>query len=300
VLKINLKEVLQLTQQSTVQAGASHLLRGADARLTRPPTPSLPLSSSHQVLKINLKELLQLTQQSTVQAGASHLLRGADARLTRPPTPSLPLSSSHQVLKVNLKELLQLTQQSTVQAGASHLLRGADARLTRPPTPSLPLSSSHQVLKINLKELLQLTQQSTVQAGASHLLRGADARLTRPNAAIAITDGGRPAMLFSHSGAWQLKVPPVKCVNPIGAGDVCTGVCSPALSLPLLPAPSPVLLPRLLLVPLRVTGVFAHQPAAGYDTPRSLCVGGAHLPVLPLLVALALLLPAPPHADLPD
>mmetsp|Transcript_28449 Transcript_28449/g.91848 ORF Transcript_28449/g.91848 Transcript_28449/m.91848 type:complete len:132 (+) Transcript_28449:173-568(+) len=69
-----------------------------------------------------------------------------------------------------------------------------------------------------------LTKRPTVHEAASLLLRGADARLTRPNAAIAVTDGPRPAMLFHRARAWRLAVPTVPCVNPIGAGDVCTGV----------------------------------------------------------------------------
>jgi sugar/nucleoside kinase (ribokinase family) len=91
------------------------------------------------------------------------------------------------------------------------------------------------VLKINRDELMTLTKQPTAHEAASLLLRGADARLTRPNAAIAVTDGPRPAMLFRRARAWRLAVPAVPCVNPIGAGDVCTGV-------------------------------FAHQLAAGDDT----------------------------------
>lgn len=86
------------------------------------------------------------------------------------------------------------------------------------------------VLKLNRDELIALTQRTSVHEAAASLLFGAGARLTRPNAALAVTDGPRPAMLFRRNGAWRLRVPELTCVNAIGAGDVCTGVLAHQLA----------------------------------------------------------------------
>ena len=81
------------------------------------------------------------------------------------------------------------------------------------------------VLKINVDEAKALTKQSTAEAAAEALLRGDAAPLTRPKALLALTDGPKPAKLFGKGGeAWTLTVPTIECVNPIGAGDTCTGV----------------------------------------------------------------------------
>lgn len=80
------------------------------------------------------------------------------------------------------------------------------------------------VLKLNAAEITAMTGKSTVEAAASELLRKPGAPLSRPGALVAVTDGPRPARLFSTSAAWSLRVPAIEAVNAIGAGDVCTAV----------------------------------------------------------------------------
>ena len=41
---------------------------------------------------------------------------------------------------------------------------------------------------------------------------------------ISSTDPVATLAIFSSTGAWEIEVPRVECVNAIGAGDVCTGV----------------------------------------------------------------------------
>ena len=49
--------------------------------------------------------------------------------------------------------------------------------------------------------------------------------MRRPRALLALTDGPRPAWLFTRSGeVFRLHVPAVECVNAIGAGDVCAAI----------------------------------------------------------------------------
>lgn len=81
------------------------------------------------------------------------------------------------------------------------------------------------VLKLNVDEVKALTGQDSAAAAAAVLLHGDEPLLRRPDALLALTDGPRTAFLFSKSGdAWTLEVPPIECVNSIGAGDVCTGI----------------------------------------------------------------------------
>lgn len=80
-------------------------------------------------------------------------------------------------------------------------------------------------LKINADEALQLTGATTAEEAAERLLYADGAPLTRPTALLALTDGPRPARLFTKAGAaFTLRVPEVECINAIGAGDVCTAI----------------------------------------------------------------------------
>lgn len=80
------------------------------------------------------------------------------------------------------------------------------------------------VLKLNVDEVKALTGTSSAEEAAAKLLGGAQAHLRRPGALLALTDGPRPARLFSKHASWLLHVPQIECVNAIGAGDVCTAV----------------------------------------------------------------------------
>ena len=76
------------------------------------------------------------------------------------------------------------------------------------------------VLKINVDEAKALTKTATAEDSAKALFDGA-----APRRLLALTDGSRPAKLFTRSGAAHtLTVPEITCVNAIGAGDVCTAV----------------------------------------------------------------------------
>jgi len=80
------------------------------------------------------------------------------------------------------------------------------------------------VLKLNLMEVKALSRTESA-AAAAELLFAEDGALRRRGAVLAITDGPRPALLFSSAQlAWRLHVPAVACVNAIGAGDVCTAI----------------------------------------------------------------------------
>lgn len=81
------------------------------------------------------------------------------------------------------------------------------------------------VLKLNVDEVKELTGTDFAIEEANKLLRGPKPLLRRKGALLALTDGPRPALLFSKvGGAWKLEVPMISCVNAIGAGDVCTGI----------------------------------------------------------------------------
>mmetsp|Transcript_73510 Transcript_73510/g.195474 ORF Transcript_73510/g.195474 Transcript_73510/m.195474 type:complete len:155 (-) Transcript_73510:340-804(-) len=88
------------------------------------------------------------------------------------------------------------------------------------------------VLKLNAFELQQLTGASTVDDAAASLLRARDAPLKRDGALVAVTDGPRPARLYSAERSWTLSVPQITVTNAIGAGDVCTAVFLHALTQP--------------------------------------------------------------------
>ncbi len=75
------------------------------------------------------------------------------------------------------------------------------------------------VLKINATELRKLTGESEVAAGAATLFKA------HQLGALAITDGPQQAYLFTPAEAWQYALPELTdVVNPIGAGDTCSGV----------------------------------------------------------------------------
>jgi len=74
--------------------------------------------------------------------------------------------------------------------------------------------------QINRTELLELTGQSTTQEAVQVCF---DAHLPE-SAWVAITDGPHPAQLYSKAAHWKVAMPKIKVVNPIGAGDTCTGV----------------------------------------------------------------------------
>mmetsp|Transcript_72126 Transcript_72126/g.120072 ORF Transcript_72126/g.120072 Transcript_72126/m.120072 type:complete len:338 (+) Transcript_72126:33-1046(+) len=81
------------------------------------------------------------------------------------------------------------------------------------------------VLKINVDEVKALTGAAGPREAAHLLLHAKNAPLCRPGSLLALTDGAGAALLFSKSGrSWQISVPRIRCVNAIGAGDVCTGV----------------------------------------------------------------------------
>ncbi|KAL1496140.1 hypothetical protein AB1Y20_014760 [Prymnesium parvum] len=80
------------------------------------------------------------------------------------------------------------------------------------------------VLKLNAMEVQQLTGAASVDDAARMLLCDEDAPLKRDGALLAVTDGPRPASLFSCRKAWKLSVPQLQVVNAIGAGDCCTAV----------------------------------------------------------------------------
>ena len=120
----------------------------------------------------------------------------------------------------------------TSPPGAEALYERVCSKL--PPEPLLLLDGFKQVeavlasgrldvLKLNCDELRALTGAADVAAAARELL-GDGGALRRANAVLALTDGPRPASIFSSTGAWEIEVPRVDCVNAIGAGDVCTGV----------------------------------------------------------------------------
>ncbi|EOD11298.1 hypothetical protein EMIHUDRAFT_214585 [Emiliania huxleyi CCMP1516] len=78
------------------------------------------------------------------------------------------------------------------------------------------------ILKLNLDELLALTERSDADAAAAELFATV---LTRPGCVLAVTDGPRPALIFlAGGGSASLRVPEIRCVNAIGAGDVCTSI----------------------------------------------------------------------------
>eukprot|EP00967_Tisochrysis_lutea_P034372 scaffold41014_cov33-Tisochrysis_lutea.AAC.2 len=175
------------------------------------------------------------------------LLNQADGSNTELIDPSDPVTAEEvaglvDAITTQLSDFAVISLCGTQPPGSEALYERLAAALLRPPPgpasaqePILLLdgfkavdgvlhSSRLDVLKINRDELIALTEQPTVEEAATFLLRGSEARLTRPNAVIAVTDGPRPAMLFRQTEAWKLSVPEVPCLNPIGAGDVCTGV----------------------------------------------------------------------------
>jgi len=80
------------------------------------------------------------------------------------------------------------------------------------------------VLKINVLEATTLTGTSSAAAAAA-VLFAENGALRRRRALLALTDGPKPALLFtSATQGWRLHVPSVEVVNAIGAGDVCTAV----------------------------------------------------------------------------
>jgi len=80
------------------------------------------------------------------------------------------------------------------------------------------LAAGVDLLKINAWELQQLS-------GEADCRRGARWCLQRGCQVVAVTAGQQPALLVTAAGAWLVPVPPLTAiVNPIGAGDTCTGV----------------------------------------------------------------------------
>ena len=81
------------------------------------------------------------------------------------------------------------------------------------------LSSGVTLLKINRGELRELTGRDSVEEGIRHCLE------QFPLEAVAITDGKNRAFLGSRKGIAGISVPEItNAVNPIGAGDTCSGV----------------------------------------------------------------------------
>jgi len=76
------------------------------------------------------------------------------------------------------------------------------------------------VLKINLDELLEMTESSSSDLGARALF----SQSLSDTAWLAITDGANPGVIYSATHKWTITFPTVQVVNPIGAGDTCTGV----------------------------------------------------------------------------
>ena len=81
------------------------------------------------------------------------------------------------------------------------------------------LAAGVQYLKINSGELLTVTGASDPEAAALDLLN------RFPLQCAAITDGPDKAFIARKGMIHRISIPPLPCVrNPLGAGDVCSGV----------------------------------------------------------------------------
>ena len=81
------------------------------------------------------------------------------------------------------------------------------------------LAAGVQYLKINSGELLTVTGASDSEAAALELLN------RFPLRCAAITDGPDKAFIARQGVVHHISIPPISCVcNPLGAGDVCSGV----------------------------------------------------------------------------
>ena len=81
------------------------------------------------------------------------------------------------------------------------------------------LSAGVRYLKINSGELLSVTGASDPEAAAAALLG------RFPLECAAITDGPARAFIVQRGSVHRISIPPVPGIrNPLGAGDVCSGV----------------------------------------------------------------------------
>jgi tagatose 6-phosphate kinase len=80
------------------------------------------------------------------------------------------------------------------------------------------LEAGPTVLKINADELRHLTGRANLEDAALECLA------LRPVEMLAITDGPRPAFLFTRHDSWQFDQPPLRIRNAIGAGDCASAI----------------------------------------------------------------------------
>ncbi len=80
------------------------------------------------------------------------------------------------------------------------------------------LAAGPTILKINAEEIRHLTGRVNLEDAAF------DCLTQYPLQMLAITDGPRPAFLFTRQASWQFDQPPLAVRSAIGAGDCATAV----------------------------------------------------------------------------
>lgn len=71
------------------------------------------------------------------------------------------------------------------------------------------------LVKLNRQELLHTVGERSVERAARWLCRSGARQ-------VLVTEGAAGARLFCPEGSWQLEIPRVRAVNPIGSGDAVT------------------------------------------------------------------------------
>lgn len=82
----------------------------------------------------------------------------------------------------------------------------------------LALHAGPTILKLNAEELRHLSGRSNVEDAAFECLT------QYPLQILAVTDGPRPAFLFTRHGSWQFDQPAIRVRNAIGAGDCASAI----------------------------------------------------------------------------
>ncbi len=82
----------------------------------------------------------------------------------------------------------------------------------------LALHAGPTILKLNAEELRHLSGRANLEDGAFECLT------QYPLQILAVTDGPRPAFLFTRHASWQFDQPEVQVCNAIGAGDCASAV----------------------------------------------------------------------------